>query len=57
MSFSFLTKNIATFANSVKYFLVGFLLKEDSDYILTEDGGKIILDESTPYSFQTKNTS
>lgn len=57
MSFSFLTKNVASFTQQTKHFLVSFLLMETADFLLLEDGGKIILDESTPYSFQTKNTS
>ena len=57
MSFSYLSKNIASFTQAVKHLVLSFLLMETGDYLLLEDGGKIILEESIPYSFQTKNTS
>ena len=57
MSFSFLTKNVTSFVQATKHFLLSFLLMETGDYILLEDGGKIILEESIPYTYQTKNTS
>ena len=57
MAWSNIAKNLATFANTVKHYLLGFLLMETGDYILLEDGGKIILEESIPYTYQTKNTA
>ena len=57
MSFSYLSKNVASFVQSTKHFIASFLLMETGDYILLEDGGKIILEESIPYTYQTKNTS
>lgn len=57
MSFSFLTKNVTSFVQATKHFLLSFLLMETGDYILLEDGGRIILEESIPYTYQSKNTS
>jgi hypothetical protein len=36
---------------------IGFLLQELGDYILQEDGGKIILQEVEEWTPQTKHTS
>lgn len=58
MSFSFLTKHVTSFVQTAKHILADyFLLKEDGFFLLLENGGKIILEESTGYQFQTKNTS
>lgn len=56
-TFSNIAKNAATFANAVKHILVNFLLKEDSSYLLLETGDKIILEDSSPWSYQAKNTA
>jgi hypothetical protein len=32
-----------------------FLLQEIGDFLLQEDGGKIVLDESQDWTFETKN--
>lgn len=40
MAFTNLTKNSTTFSG------ISYLLKEDAFYLLLEDGGKIILDQS-----------
>lgn len=57
MAFSLLTKNLATFVNQTKNFITAFLLKEDGYRLLLETGGRIILEESSEYSLQTKNIS
>lgn len=57
MSWSNITKNLATFANAVKHFLLEYLLKEDGGFLLLETGDKIVLDQSSAYSYQTKHTS
>lgn len=57
MSWSNITKNVASFTNAVKHILVNFLLKEDGFYLLQENGDRIILEDSSAYSYQTKNTS
>lgn len=57
MTWSNITKNTASFANTVKHFLLSFLLMETGDYLLMETGDRIILEDSTPYTYQTKNTS
>lgn len=50
------TKNVATFTNQVKHTVSNFfLLKQDSFYLLLETGGKIILQDSYPWTNQTKN--
>lgn len=57
MSFSFISKNLASFAQQAKnIFGIFFLLKEDGFYLLLEDGGKIILEESSTYAYQTKDS-
>lgn len=56
-TFTNLAKNTATFVNAVKHILVNFLLKEDSSYLLLETGDRIILEDSSPWSYQTKNTA
>lgn len=58
MSFSFVSKTLTSFAQAAKTILADyFLLKEDGFYLLLENGGKIILEESTGYQFSGKNTS
>ena len=57
MSWSNITKNVATWANATKHFLLEFLLKEDGFYLLQENGDRIILDQSIPHTYQVKNTS
>ena len=57
MSWSNITKNAATFANTVKNILLGFLLKEDGYYLLLETGDRIILEESNLYSNSSKNSA
>jgi len=43
MIFTLLTKASTAFSNLVKI-VRGFLLQEDGFYLLTEDGGKIIIE-------------
>lgn len=58
MSWTNLSKNLATFANMAKNVLYGFLLKEDGFYLLLETGDKIILEEiADPWTLDTKHTS
>lgn len=57
MAWSNITKNLATWANATKHYLLSFLLMETGDYLLLETGDRIILDDSTPYTYQTKNTA
>jgi hypothetical protein len=54
MVWSNLTKNLASFANGVKKILISFLLQETGNYILTEDGYKIVLDR-IDWNNQSKN--
>lgn len=56
MSFSFISKNVATFAMTAKNFILRFLGTEDEHYLGTEDGKKIQIDGSE-YGYQTKNLS
>ena len=55
--FTNIAKNVASWANAAKNILVDFLLKEDGFYLLQETGDKILLEDSSTYSYQTKNTS
>lgn len=55
--FTQISKNVASFTQTVKNTIVNFLLKEDGYRLLTEDGGRIILEESDSYAFDSKNTS
>lgn len=56
MIFTLLTKASTAFSNLVKV-VRGFLLKEDGFYLLTEDGGKIILEpDTTEITYQEKKT-
>lgn len=57
MAWSNVTKNLATWANATKHFIISFLLMETGDFLLLEDDGRIVLEESDTYSYQTKNTS
>jgi len=58
MSWSNLSKNLATFVNTAKSVLLGYLLKEDGFYLLLETGDKIILEESSgTWTLGTKHTS
>ena len=54
MSWTNISKNVATWANSVKQLLFGYLLKEDGYYLLLETGGKIILWDND-WDNETKN--
>jgi len=56
MSFSNLTKNIGSWTNQAITTLKDFLLKEDSFFLLKEDGGKIVIFDGS-FSNQTKNSS
>ena len=56
MIFTLLTKASTAFSNLVKI-VRGFLLKEDGFYLLTEDGGRIILEpDNTEITNQDKKT-
>ena len=56
MIFTLLTKASTAFSNLVKI-VRGFLLQEDGFYLLTEDGGKIIIEpDNTEIINQEKNT-
>jgi len=56
MIFTLLTKASTAFSNLVNI-VKGFLLKEDGFYLLTEDGGRIILEpDGTEIFNQEKNT-
>ncbi len=56
MILTLLTKASTAFNNLVKI-VRGFLLKEDGFYLLTEDGGRIILEpDDTEILNQEKNT-
>jgi len=49
-------KKATTFINKVREKLLGFLLQENGAYILTQDGGKIIVRDSR-WSNKTKSST
>lgn len=64
MAWTFGTKNTATFTNYPKNsnttdYVLEYLLQELGDFLLQEDGSKIITDQSTitytDWTFNTKN--
>lgn len=45
MTWNYKTSNLATYVDKVRNKAIGFLQKQDTGYILLEDGSKIIIDD------------
>jgi len=56
-SFNNQSKNTATYSNQSKLSGIFYLLQEISNYILQENGGRIILQESIDWGNTTKNSA
>ena len=55
MTWTNITKNVATFIDQVKSGVLSFLKVEDDSYLLQEDGSKIVINYAVTWTNLTKN--